>query len=59
MSVRVPTETLRPGFTERVPARTVRTYEIGPLRGSDAGWIVDEAMDREMLEKLRGLGYVD
>jgi predicted AlkP superfamily phosphohydrolase/phosphomutase/Tfp pilus assembly protein PilF len=56
---RVLTEAIRPDFAERFPATSIATYETTPFR---LDTLIDPAemaaVDAEMLENLRALGYI-
>jgi predicted AlkP superfamily phosphohydrolase/phosphomutase/tetratricopeptide (TPR) repeat protein len=56
---RVLTEALRPSFRERFPPRSIPTYELTPFRvRGEASAAAIAAVDREIVENLRALGYV-
>ena len=56
---RVLAEAIRPGFRDRFPVIPIETYETTPF-GAGAAPVTAElaAVEEEMLEKLRSLGYV-
>ncbi len=50
---------IRPGFRERFPQREIPTYEVTPFRhGSATSAQAIAAVDREIVENLRALGYI-
>ena len=59
MPGRVVEEAIDPGFRARVAERTIATYEgLGRTSRPAADLVADSRVDKEMIEKLRSLGYI-
>jgi predicted AlkP superfamily phosphohydrolase/phosphomutase/tetratricopeptide (TPR) repeat protein len=59
MPGRVIEEAIAPTFLQRFPRQTIPTYEaIGRPVGSGTDLVADAAVEKEMMEQLRSLGYI-